>query len=99
MGGVLVLAAVLLPSWLTLRSLRARTRAVEAEIIRLETAITQLSSERDKLQSDPTYMERVARQEFRATRPGETLFKIEEAADGPAEPVTPPTGADSPSRN
>ena len=76
-------SALLLPSWLKQRALAARTHAVVAEIAQLEEQIAQLAEEREKLQSDPTYLERIARQEFRATREGEILLKIEDAADGP----------------
>ena len=95
LGGVALLIALLLPSWLKLRALQARTRAVDADIDRLEATVTQLTDEHSKLQSDPTYIERIARQEFRATRAGETLFKIEDAADGPADAtLVPPTSSD-----
>ena len=77
------LTVLLLPNWLRLRALKTRTRAVDADIARLAAMITQLNAEQQKLQSDPTYIERVARQEFRATRPGEILLKMDDAADGP----------------
>ena len=89
-GGVALLIAVLLPSWLQLRALQIRERAVNADIDRLEASITQLNTEQEKLTSDPTYVERVARREFHATRAGEILFKIDDAADGPADDTTPP---------
>ena len=69
--------ALLWPTWRKLRLIEARSAAVDAEIAHLEQSIAALTVEHQKLTTDPTYVERVARQEFRTTRPGEILFKIE----------------------
>ena len=100
LAAVGLLTALLLPNGLRLRALETRTRAVDADIARLEAMVAQLSTEQTKLQNDPTYLERVARQEFHATREGETLIKLEDAADGPMDsaPVSPPQPQSS-SRN
>ena len=76
-GLTLVLGLLLWPNWRNLRSLEARTTAMDADIARLEQGIAQYTAEREKLRSDPTYVERVARQAFHSTRHGEILFKIE----------------------
>ena len=86
---VVVAAALLLPNGWRLRQLTARTRAVDADVARLETSIQRLIDERDKLQSDPTYVERVARQEFRASRAGEMIWKIPPTT-GEAHPAANP---------
>ena len=76
-GLTLLVGLCLWPNWRNLRSLEARTTAMDADIARLEQGIAHYTAEREKLLSDPTYVERVARQEFHSTRRGEILFKIE----------------------
>ena len=85
LGGGALLLLILLPSWWQLRVLAARERAVNADIARLEAAILTLQTEQERFASDPTYVERLARQEFRTTREGEILLQMDDAADGPAD--------------
>ena len=86
-GLALCVAGLLWPNWRRLRTLEARTTAMDADIARLEEHIAQLTTEREKLLSDPTYVERVARQEFHATRQGEILFKIQQPATSSQPPA------------
>ena len=60
----------------SLIQLKQEIRDMEAHIARLEIEKTELESERDRLLSDPDYLERIARERFRMAKPGEKVFHV-----------------------
>ena len=83
---------------LRILALKRQARALEAEVARLEAQTRQRREERDRLRSDPAYLEKIAREDFGLARPDELVFRFAERAEGdsaaPAppwsEPATPP---------
>ena len=60
----------------SLLKLNREISAMKAHIARLEMEKAQLESERDRLLSDPEYLERIARERFRMAKPGEKVFHV-----------------------
>ncbi|GEM_PF-4563296 len=77
----LLLGMLLLPEWVTSRRLSQQLRDTDEEISRLDVLRVTLTDERARLLNDPTYVERVAREEFRSTRQGEILLEFDEPPD------------------
>lgn len=65
-------------------------RAVEREVNTLDTAITVVKGEAEKLDTDPIEMEKAIRRIKKLVRPGETVFRIEPSSppDGKAAPAS-----------
>lgn len=76
-GLIAVLAAmVLVPSILRVGSLKARSRALEAELRKLQEENLKLENELRLLRHDPVYLEKVARHKFNKARENETVYKV-----------------------
>jgi len=60
----------------SLLQLKQEIKDMEAHISRLEIEKAELESERDRLLSDPDYLERIARERFRMAKPGEKVFHV-----------------------
>ncbi|MCX7885693.1 MAG: septum formation initiator family protein [Verrucomicrobiae bacterium] len=73
-------AVFFIPLWQRQRHLTNEIRRLEAEIARLEALERQYRSEIEALKTDPTYIERVAREKLNLVRPEETIFQFTPAA-------------------
>lgn len=79
--GILLLAAVVAAFYPKFRKERELQRQVERlnEEIQFDKELAQhLRTKQDKLQNDPRFLERVAREELGLSKPGETVFKFVE---------------------
>ncbi len=60
----------------SLMQLKQEIEDMETHITQLEIDKAILESERDRLLSDPDYLERIARERFRMAKPGEKVFHV-----------------------
>jgi len=81
-GGVLVLlllAGLSVYGWqgvVRVRQLREQLSTLERENVALRGEAERLGQVIDRLQNDPAYLERIAREERGMVRPGETVLKF-----------------------
>ena len=61
---------------LQVRAQAARLTAIESDILKLDAENKQLTSEIQALRSDPTTIEKVAREELKLVKPGEVVLVI-----------------------
>jgi len=83
------LLAIYLPGYSRLQYLKTKNEQLESRIRDLESANRALEVEKYRLEHDPEYIERVARDRLGVVKEGEIIFK--------KIPVT-PAPADTPSR-
>ena len=62
--------------WVELQDHGARLAELEAEVARLEAQNDSMRQILHRLQNDPAYLEKLAREQFGMTRPGERLYRI-----------------------
>jgi cell division protein FtsB len=58
------------------KRLRAQTEALRQDIQREAEQLRQLKRKQEKLQEDPTYVEKIAREDLNYAKPGETIFRF-----------------------
>lgn len=80
---MVVAAIVFVPPLQQYRVLRQRERALEEEVRRREQRLNELKRQQYRLQTDPAFVEKIAREEFGLARPGEVIFKFTEEAEEP----------------
>jgi cell division protein FtsB len=68
---------IFLPGYAKFMELRAKNSSLEKEIERLETENVRLYREKQKLEQDITYVEKVARESMGVAREGEVPIKLE----------------------
>ena len=71
-----VILIIFLPSYTKLQDLRMRSFDYENEIKRLRADNARLYDEKQRLENDPVYLERVAREKMGLAREGEVMYKI-----------------------
>ncbi len=74
---ILGLAVMFLPGITKLNELNDRKETLQNRIRELEARNGELELEIKKMKEDPIYIEKVAREKFRAVREGEIIYKIE----------------------
>jgi cell division protein FtsB len=86
---VLVLAHTLFGpyGYLSMRRSQREIEQVQRDLARLDRENTQLSGEVRALQTDPSAIEKVAREDMGLARPGEMIFSV---SDDPQPPATTP---------
>jgi len=67
--------------WLDLRRERQRLAGLESEVARLEAQNDSLRLVLEKMENDPEYLEKVAREKLGMIRPGEYLYRIKRLAE------------------
>jgi len=72
------LAIIFLPGLSRYHQLKARQARLNNGIEKLRVAEVGLRKEQDKLQKDPTYIEKVARDKLQVADKGETIVRIED---------------------
>jgi cell division protein FtsB len=65
-------------SWFALRDVRIELEKVEDELVRKRQQIDSLLALADSVESDPSMLERIARERFGMIRDGETLYRFAE---------------------
>lgn len=73
--GLAAIIAVLLPGFSKLQELREKNRSLKKRIEMLTKANEELRREKDRLENDPTYVEKVAREKLGMIRKGEIVLK------------------------
>ena len=63
--------------FLTLWNLKKEKIEIQQDINSLRQQITSLEKEAEKLEFDEKYIEKIAREKFRMSKPGEKVFKVE----------------------
>ena len=88
---VAVLALVLgvslfLPQIRQYQEVQRRKDALEEDVRLEERIIAHLKRQQERLQNDPRFVERIAREEFGLAKPGETVFRFtdDDAGSDPA---------------
>lgn len=71
-----VLFVIFLPGLSRYHQLKARQARLDSGIEKLRTGEADLREEQDKLQNDPTYIEKVARDKLQIANEGETIVRI-----------------------
>ena len=72
---VFILLAIFLPGFSKLQQLREKNRNLERRIEMLKRANEGLKIETEKLENDPSYVEKVAREKLGMARKGEIILK------------------------
>ncbi|GEM_PF-3253756 len=62
--------------FLNMIELRKQITELKAEELKLTAEVVDLELKRDRLRSDPLYIEKVARKNFQLKRPGETVIEF-----------------------
>ncbi|HEX5760155.1 MAG TPA: septum formation initiator family protein [Thermoanaerobaculia bacterium] len=75
-GALVLLAAAGVRSWQDLAEARARAAGLEQEIAEAEGRIGQLEGRIERLKSDPSTLERLAREELGLVRPGDVVIVL-----------------------
>ena len=70
-----ILFAIFLPGLSRYHQLKARQARLEGGIEKLRAGETGLLREQDRLQNDPTYIEKVARDKLQVANTGETIVR------------------------
>ena len=78
---LIILIVLFLPGYSKYQELAQRNRLLEGKISNLEVTNQDLKEELKKLEVDPTYMEKVARDKLRVSKKGEIIYKIVEVED------------------
>ena len=68
-------------SWFALREVRMELEEVEDELARKRQQIDSLLALADSVESDPSMLERIARERFGMIRDGETLYRFAEPSN------------------
>lgn len=74
---VAVLIVIFLPGLSRYHQLKARQARLNNGIGKLRASEVGLRKEQDKLQKDPTYIEKVARDKLQVINKGETIVRVE----------------------
>ncbi|UCD55043.1 MAG: septum formation initiator family protein [Candidatus Omnitrophota bacterium] len=73
--GIFIIATVFLPGFSKLQKLREKNRNLKRRIEILTRANEELNKEKEKLENDPSYIEKVAREKLGMTRKDEIVLK------------------------
>lgn len=73
---LIFLGIIYLPGFIKIIKLYNHKRELEKEIVRIRQENKQLREEIYKLQHDPTYIEKIAREELKLGKEGEIVYKI-----------------------
>ncbi len=71
-----IIAIIFLPSYSKMQELKQKNLEFFQRIQQLEVKNKQLEQERQFLQNNPAYLEKVAREKMGLVRQGETVYKI-----------------------
>ncbi len=85
-GFTVVILIFFLPSYAKMQDLKARNNEYARRIDALQKRNTQLEKERYLLESDPIYLEKVARQRMGLIRDGEKVYRMVPAVNKKPKP-------------
>jgi len=100
-GGALIVLVLLHTlfgpyGYFSMRRSQQQIEQVRREIDRLDRENAQLSGEIHALQSDPSEIEKVAREDMGLARPGELIFRLPDDATPATPSGAPPAGSQPP---
>jgi cell division protein FtsB len=72
---VLAVIAIFLPGFSKLQELKEENRNLERRLEILKKANKELKEEKERLENDPTYVEKIAREKLGMARQGEIILK------------------------
>jgi cell division protein FtsB len=72
-----VLAVLFLPGITKFTQLKARQARLDSGIEKLRAGEVDLREEQERLEKDPTYIEKVAREKLQVVNKGETIVRVE----------------------
>jgi cell division protein FtsB len=75
-GAALLLLVIFLPGYTKLQDLRGKNRELEVKIRKLKVENVLLQEELKRIESDPIYQEKIAREKMGVVRKGEIPIKI-----------------------
>lgn len=73
---VLVILIIFLPGFSKLQELRQKDKQLKEEIVKMKVDNLALGQESQRLENDPLYAEKVAREKMGLAREGEIIYKI-----------------------
>ena len=73
--GVFIIAAIFLPGFSKLEQLKEKNRNLKRRIEVLTKTNRELKAEKEKLENDPSYVEKIAREKLGMTRKDEIVLK------------------------
>jgi cell division protein FtsB len=72
---LLALIAIFLPGYSKHQELVQKNRELQDRIDRLEATNKKFRSELDRLENDPSYLEKIAREKMKVIKKGEIIYK------------------------
>ena len=75
----IVIALIFIPSFSRMQDKARRNREYDVRLQQLKREQTNLAVEKKRLEEDPAYLEKVAREKMGLVREGETIYRIENA--------------------
>ena len=86
----IVILVVFLPSYTRLQDLNVRNDDYEKQLVALQQKNSQLRRERELLEKDPVYLEKVAREKMGLIRDGEVVYRLTPVDINAPQSVPPP---------
>lgn len=74
--GLILLGVIFIPGYLKIKRLARQNRELERQIKETKQANRRLEEEQEKLESDPVYLEKVAREKLGLAKEGEIIYKV-----------------------
>ena len=71
---IIVTVSLFIPKMRQYQELQRRETALREEMIQKEEQLVNLKRKQERLQNDPRYAEKIAREEFGLVKPGETVL-------------------------
>jgi len=80
-AGAFLILIVFLPTFSRMQDIREKDMKYQQRIAELEAENEQLLEEKRKLEDDPAYLEKVAREKMGLIREGEVVYQLKPAVD------------------
>jgi cell division protein FtsB len=74
--GLILLGAIFIPGYLKIRRLVKDNRELEKQIEEIKQVNRRLEEEQRKLENDPVYLEKVAREKLGVAKKGEIIYRV-----------------------
>jgi len=74
---IVILFILFLPGYTKLQDLIIKNKELEARILELRKSVADLTVEKEKLETDLTYIEKIAREKLGLIKEGEKIIEIE----------------------
>jgi len=71
-----ILLIIFFPGYAKMQELRQKNRDLEDNIKKLQAENLKFSQERERLEKDPEYLERVGREKLGIVKKGEVVYKV-----------------------